>query len=158
MNTPAAPGTPASTATAPAAVAAPAPAKTPAPPAKGIKSAPVAKLPGTPLEGNPRISIADDGESIHISLKVPLSSDKVPSLKMVEAERLKNGVLEVVVMREPCVFDRLAVSKMPGVLGNPIAYEYNLVARITDLPVEALEMLKQRDWENIQDALGKWTD
>lgn len=113
---------------------------------------------GTPTD-NERVFLCDDGEGAVIILKRPPTVDKFPCLKLLDAAReLKDGELVKVKLRMPRVSDRLAVAKMPVAQGNQIAFEFHMIAKLSELPVEVLETVTMGDWENIQDALGKLTD
>ena len=108
---------------------------------------------------NPRIFALDDGDTMLVMLKRPLSADKVKEVNFMDTATLKDGkVFDRIKLRVPRVSDRRAVAKMPSTLNNPIEYEFQLMARITDVPTELLEFLTQGDWENCQEALGKLTD
>lgn len=134
---------------------------------KNDKDEPKDEQTGRKVEGfdgietdNPNVKLSDDGEFAVVALKKPLTQARFGKLlNGVENSKLsKDKSLELIRMRVPRVHDRIAVSKMPGALGNNVVFEYQLVARIADLPQNVLEQLTGSDWDSVQDALGKLTD
>lgn len=108
---------------------------------------------------NPRVWMSEDGDTAFVFLKRKLSAEKHNCVKLIDASELTEGkVLDKIKLRVPRVSDRLTVSKMQGTIANPVAFEFQMIAKISELPDEILQILATGDWENVQDALGKLTD